>query len=142
MTIGTTLLWPNSKPPVSAHRGVARAGILSAVFLVQLVSFIAISLLPVSWAQAQSEPSPTHGDTEKLEGVYLILWGFLDTGKEFEAGEREKLQPLVDVLVKKNYKVYEDGPTFDQSKIDKAFEPAERSAHPKQISTNTSPSVR
>jgi hypothetical protein len=39
----------------------------------------------------------------------------------------------VDVLVKKNYKVYEDGPTFDQSKIDKAFEPAERSAHPKQI---------
>jgi hypothetical protein len=120
------------------RRGPACAGNFSVVIFARLVTFIAILLLPVSWAWAQSEVPPTggetvKGETVKLEGVYLILWGYQGEEKSYTAKERPKLQPLVDALVAKNYTVYEDGPSFDQSKIDKAFEAAERSAHPKQI---------
>lgn len=59
----------------------------------------------------------------RYETLYLFLWGDLEGISGSLAQNRTKIQPVVDELVRKGYKVYEDGPApgYSQANIDQAI---------------------
>lgn len=67
------------------------------------------------------------------EKVYLILWAYLGTEADYQPREYERLKPLFNKITGLGYKLYDDGPSFDQSKLDAAFAGDEATRYPKKL---------
>jgi hypothetical protein len=69
----------------------------------------------------------------RYEKLYLFLWGHLGDLCEYQAYEVAKIQPVVEKLKSMGYKVYDDGSSFNQADIDKAFEDEESAENPRKV---------
>jgi hypothetical protein len=117
-------------------RTLGARGLLSLV----LSMLILFAFTQKSKSQENSENPVANQELIKRK-VYLFLWTQRGDEGDMVSIDRVKIQPIINKLISMGYKVYEDGHTYDKSRIWQAFSPAEIAAHPLQviIDWNTAP---